>query len=185
MTMHAVNNVFDKKGTNLFRSVCVTDADRKKYISWLFEHQKGREHAKNSFGITHYQWDPTDPVDIPIADHPCSGTPAGVFSKRAIDALHDQLTTHGDLHSLKMDDCEGYYLFDCWSFVACNDFVSSGACDGGVIKKITVSSAITLPCVFMLENAPGLVVSDQFKQLVESNNLTGMVFSPVEIIFTD
>ncbi len=185
MTRYVITNAFDKKGMSLFKTIAVADADRKRHITWCLDHQKGREYVKNSFGITQYMWEPLDPPGLPIADHPCSGFPGGAFSKQGVDVLGERLNAHGDLHPLKMDDESEYYLFDCWSFVICKSFTSSGACNGGVIKSIVVQQGTELPDVFMIKKSPWLIVDEVFKELAESNNLTGMVFSPVEIIFSD
>ncbi len=185
MTMYMISESFDKKGRNIFKCIGVTDADSKKHTLWFFDHQKGREYVKNSFGVTHYMWEPLDPHKMPIADYPCSGVPGGVFSKRAVDVLRDRLSVHGDLHPLQMESGESYYLFDCWADIDCNGFVASSAIDGGVIKSIAFSSTTILPDLFMIKGSPYTVVDESFKELVESNGLTGMVFSPVEIIFSD
>ncbi len=55
MTMYAISEVFDKNGDNLFKSITVTDADRKKHVSWCLDHQKGREYVRSSFGVTHFR----------------------------------------------------------------------------------------------------------------------------------
>ncbi len=122
---------------------------------------------------------------MPIADYPSSGFPSGVFSKRAIDLLRDRLLAQGDLHPLKMGDGTDYSLFDCWTRITSSSFVSSGVCDGGIIKSMTVPAGTELPDLFMLNKSARLIVDEAFKELVESADLTGMVFSPVEIIYSD
>ncbi len=179
MTKYVITGAYDEKGTNQFKSISVTDEDRKKHISWFFDHQKGREYAKSTFGITHYMWEPLDPPEMPFAD--CPDWVA--FSQRAIDVLRERLTPYGDLHPLIMESGEDYYFFDCWADITCNRFVASSPFDGGVIKSITLSSGTILPDLFMIEGSPYPVVDESFKQLVESAGLTGMVFSPVEIVF--
>ncbi len=181
MTRYVITGAYDEKGTNLFKSISVTDADRKKHMSWFFDHQKGREYVKKSFGVTHYRWSPFDPSNMPIAD--CPDWVA--FSQRAIDVLRERLAPYGDLHPLIMESGEDYYFFDCWADIACNGFVASSAIDGGVIISITFSSGTILPDLFMIKGSPYPVVDESFKELVESSGLTGMVFSPVEIIFAD
>ncbi len=179
---YILRSAFNKNGDHLFRPINVVESDIEKSILWDAEHRKGREFVKRSFCIIRYEW---GLKKLPLADHPSSSNPFGVFSKKAVDALGAELEKHGDLYHLDISSGEDYFLYDCWSFVHYNEISTRKTHDGKSIKVIEIADTNNIPSVFSGDKWPGLIVTDAFKQIAESTGLTGMVFSPVEIIVTD
>jgi len=154
----------------------------KKSLQWDFDHQKGREFVKNSFGKMRHTWYPEDNQNVPIADFPPSCAVSGFFSEKAINVLRDLLEKHGDLHNASIKSGENYFLYDCWSFVDFGRMGIANIFDGGHIKSITVSPVdFVFPEVFLCKGYPRLVVNEQFKQIADDNKLTGIVFSPIKV----
>jgi len=179
--MFIVLPAFDKDGSHMFKSLGSTDFDRQKYLQWRFDHQKGREFTKKSFGEIHYEWDSVNPDELPVADFPSSSNPFGIFSCKAVDALRDLLEKFGDLHPIIMTTGEAYFLYDCWSFVDYEYATPVNASAGTLIRCIDLDGSLVLPEVFCGSKWPGLIVAEQFKQTAEDAGLTGMVFAPIQI----
>jgi len=173
MRWYILSTGWDADGNNLYKCISATDADKDKYIEWLIDHQKGRVFTKKSFGEMHFQWEPLDPANMPIADFPSGGGPGGIFSRKAVNALIQWLDNAGDLHSLIMDEKDQYFLFDCWVYISIISMENG---------SITINAGTALPDLFRDSARPGLFVNESFKQSAESAGLTGMVFSPVDVV---
>jgi len=181
MNWYVVLHAFNSSGHNLFKSISITNADLEKLRQWSFDHQKGREFVKNSFGNIHCEWDINDPNELPAPDFPSSYNSKGSFSQKAIDALSFLLIEHGDLHLLIMATGERYFIFDCWSFVEAISFERAKFSDGGHVKLIDIKGDTSLPDIFRVNRKPDLIVNDKFKNAAENAGLTGMVFAPIKI----
>jgi len=181
MTWYAVLHPSDSNGNSLFKTMHIADGDIEKLTQWEFNHQKGREFVKNTFGDIHYEWDNDDSDGLLVPDFPSSGNPCGDFSQNAVDALSSLLIKYGDLHPLIMATGERYFTYDCWSFISALSIERARFSDGGHVKAIDIKEDLFLPEIFMVNRQPKLIVGENFKKAAEDAGLTGMVFAPILI----
>jgi len=181
MALYNITTDYDKNGISRFKDIIISPSDMKKNLQCDFDHQKGREYTKKSFGEMRHRWWQDKGPELPIADCPSSCAPGGFFSERAVNVLRDLFEKYGDLHQIIMETGENYFLYDCWSFV---DYIHLGVADitdDGDIKSITVLDDFVFPEVFLCKSWPGLIVDEKFKQIADDNELTGIVFSPIKV----
>jgi len=157
----------DEHNKPLFKSVTIANRDKRRFVRWQRDHQKGREFVNQSFRDMRFAWGTDGTSNLSIADFPFTSDSGSLFSQKAVFVLRSFLLANGDLHPIIMPDDYPYYLFDCWPQlqpITTRLFNDKGLPSQPFLNDIYMSN-------------DSLIVSEKFKEIACNANLTGMLFT--------
>jgi hypothetical protein len=128
-----------------------------------------------------------DRIDGPLPDFTRFDLAYPTFSERAMSALGDLLSAHGEFAAIEMDEPMRYFAFNATTIVDVLDEEKSKIkrySDGGVMRveqHILLESVISLPPIFKIPQTRRntTYVNEQFVQRVQASGLLGFRFEPL------
>lgn len=171
---------FNAKGEPVYRAVSDdAELNGQKLADWYFAHQKGREHARTTFGEMHFHWN--GPASKKPADYPSCSAPGGIWSVEAAQAMREFFFESGDLHPIIFEgDPDKYVLFDCWTEVEVTSNDDFFFLEPGTLKYLNVSKDAAIPELFYASSLD-LMCGERFKSEWEARGFTGIDFFAAEV----